>query len=44
MFHSNMTKQMESDVGAYFFNLGANSPKWWNISKKVVIEIPTEFR
>ena len=44
MFHSNMTKQIESEVGAYFFNLGANSPKWWDVHTKTVIEIPIEFR
>jgi len=44
MFHDNMTKEEEYEMGRYYFGLGYTSPYSWGIPSALNIDIPERYR
>ena len=44
MFNDNMTDEESADMAKYYFGLGANVPKLYNIPKEIELDIPHPYR
>ena len=44
MFHDNMTDKEVDHVGMYYFGLGGGAPRIFNVTKKIMLDIPDTYR